>query len=133
MNPEYLKKMSAEELDAYAATFGAAFGKTMKKLNEEQKREQLAARRERTVDMTVLGVPLTISVKRRADTENFADPIDSKDRTMADITGAFEYLLGAEQYAELTKAATDEDGSLDETALTYAFNAILANNELKNA
>lgn len=133
MNPEYMQKMSKEELDAYAAVIGRAFAKSIKDMDADAKREQLQVRRERTVDMTVLGVPLSVSVKRRADTERFAELVDKQGRTMADIEQAFAYLLGEEQHAELRKAATDSDGTLDETALVYAYNAILANNELKNA
>lgn len=132
MNPEYLNKMSDKELNDLASSFGAAFGKTVKKLDTEAKIEELKKYRERTATIRVLGVDLSISVKKRNDVDNFAYLLDKPDRTQEDIENAYKFLLGEVQYAELVLACTDEDGSIDYQALVYAFNAITANDDLKN-
>ena len=128
MNPEYMARMGAKELEAYAQAMGfsTAAGK-----DAAAKVEIINGKRERKADMTVLGVDLSVPIKRAHD-KRVNDLLNKRGRTDADVMEAFRILLGEDQMAELTKAATDEDGTYDEVAMAFAFNQILSNKQLKN-
>lgn len=128
MNSEAMARMSAAELDAYARAMGftAAAGKTA-----EDKIRIIEAKRSREVTVTVLGTVLSIPVKRAHD-KRFSELMGKRPRTDGDVEEAFRILLGDEQFDELYRAATDEDGTLDEAAIAYAFSALLGNADLKN-
>ena len=128
MNPDRMRSMSASELDAYAEALGfsARAGRTA-----EAKIKIIEERRGRTAELSVLGVQLSVPVKRAHD-GRFSALLDKEGRTGDDVRDAFKFLLGEEQHAELTAAATDEDGTLDEAAIAYAYNALLGSKELKN-
>lgn len=129
MNPEYLKRMGADELDAYAEALGfsARAAKTA-----DAKRALIERRRERGVDVTALGVELHIPMKAAHDLR-VTRLIESPTRTDADVEEAFRILLGSEQMDELAAAATDEDGTIDAVALAMAYNSVLTSEELKNS
>lgn len=128
MNPDRMRSMSASELDAYAEALGfsARAGRTA-----DAKIKIIEERRGRAAELSVLGVQLSVPVKRAHD-GRFSALLDKKDRTNDDVRDAFVFLLGEEQHAELVAAATDEDGTLDEAAIAYAYNALLDSRELKN-
>lgn len=132
MNSEYLKNMSKDELNAYAKYFGAEFGKTVSKLDHDNKVAEIQRKRERIVTLRVLGIDFEIPVKRRMDDEHFGNLFDKQDRSMEDVLAAMKFLLGDEQFAKLVEACTDEDGTGDTTAMAYAVNTILASDKLKN-
>lgn len=128
MNPEYMKRMGSKELEAYAQAMGftTAAGK-----DAAAKVEIINRKRERAAEVSVLGVDLSVPVKRAHD-KRVNDLLNKRGRTDADVMEAFRILLGDDQMAELVKAATDEDGTYDEVALSFAFNSILASKQLKN-
>lgn len=129
MNPEYLKRMGADELDAYADALGfsARAAKTA-----DAKRALIERRRSRGVDVAALGMTLHVSAKAAHDLRVLR-LIEKPDRTESDVEEAFRILLGDEQMAALEAAATDEDGTIDEVALAMAYNRVLTSEELKNS
>lgn len=129
MNPDNLKRMGAEELDAYAKALGFSViaGRTA-----EDKARLIEERRRRAARVECLGVDLSIEVRKARD-RRVSALLAKEDRTGADVAEAFRLMLGQEQYDELERAATDEDGVVDEAALTCAFNRILDSDELKNS
>lgn len=128
MNSEFLRAMGPDELDAYAQALGfsAKAGKTA-----AAKVKIIEERRARTASVTVIGVQLEIPIKRAHDAR-VDELLGREGRTREDVVAAFDLLLGPEQHAELTRAATDEDGTVDDAALSLAYNALLASKELKN-
>lgn len=120
--------MGVGELDGYAKALGidVRAGRTA-----EEKAKIISERRGRVATVTVLGMQLNVPVKRAHDKRVSA--LLAKDgRTMADVDEAFRIMLGDEQMEAVRLASTDEDGTVDEAALSYAYNAILGSDELKN-
>ena len=128
MNPRYLANMSEDELEAYANELGFT---TRAAAGREAKAALIERRRERGVDVDAIGVSLHLTVKAAHD-RRFQELISKRDRDGRDVEDAFRLLLGDEQFGELQQAATDEDGTVDEDALAYAYNRILSCEELKN-
>lgn len=128
MNGEYLRAMGPAELDAYAEALGfsAKAGKTA-----AAKVKIIEEKRGRAASLSVLGVQLEVPVKRAHDAR-VDELLGKESRTRADVTEAFTLLLGEAQHAEIVRAATDEDGTVDDAALSYAYNALLESKELKN-
>lgn len=132
MNSNALANMTKDELNAYAATLGDAFGKTVSKLAKDEKVEQIQRKRERVAVVRVLGLDLSIPVKKRMDDENYGNLLDKPNRTAEDVINAYKFLLGEEQFEELWNACTDDDGTFDTGAFAYAHSVIATNEELKN-
>ena len=88
-------------------------------------------KRGRCAELTVLGIAMSIPVKRAHD-RRFIDAMNKEDRTTEELDGAFRFLLGDEQYASLMEAVTEDDGTQDDDALGYAYNKLLSSAELKN-
>lgn len=127
MNTETMQNMTVAELEAYANSLGF----TLKACKDKADKIALIGRRRaRAATVPVLGLDLSIEV-RRFRSSKFADVINDRSRTGADLTEAFRGLLGDEQYEALVAACTEEDGELDEDALAFAFGRILASDELK--
>lgn len=120
--------MSVDELDGYAKALGidVRAGKTA-----EEKAKIISERRGRVATVTVLGMQLDVPVKRAHD-KRVSELLDKDGRTTEDIDEAFRIILGDEQLDALRLATTDDDGTVDEAALSYAYNAILGSDELKN-
>ncbi len=128
MNTQTMEGLSNEELEAYAQTMGF----TTKACKDKADKIALIQRkRSRSVTVTVLGLDLLVSV-RRFRSSKFGDVITSRGRTSAELMGAFRDLLGDDQFDALMDVCRDEDGEPDEDAVAYAFNVILATDELKN-
>lgn len=126
MNKDNLARMGSKELDAYAQTMGfSAKGAR----GAEAKRELIERRRARCAELTVLGVDLSIPVKRAHD-KRVVDLMNSKDD--GKMMDGMRLLLGDEQFAELVAACTEEDGTSDVAAMAYAVIAITGSDELKN-
>lgn len=128
MNSECMGRMTPKELEAYAKAMGFT---TKAAAGAEAKADLIAKRRNRVVEMRVIGVDLSVPIKRAHD-KRVSDLLGKRGRTDADVTEAFRLLLGDDQLKAVHDAATDEDGTVDEAAITYAFNAVLENPELKN-
>lgn len=127
MRHEVLMGMSKSELDDYAKVIGLDV--TAKK-TIALKVDAIETRRERVADIEVLGLTLSIPVKRMHDKR--VTDICSKPLTDELATELLGLLLGDEQEAKLIEAATDEDGTVDVEAMGLAIASITQSEELKN-
>lgn len=128
MNPSYLARMSAAELDKYASVVGVTLDGITSK---EAKIEAIQERREHCAHVSTLGITFTIPLKRVHD-KRVSDLLGKVGRTDEETEEAMRLLLGDEQMAELISACTDEDGIFDVDAMALAFIAIITSDQLKN-
>lgn len=127
MNKEAMQNMTVRELEDYANSLGF----TLKAATDKaDKIDLLERKRARAATVSVLGLELSIEVKRFRSSK-FADVINDRDRTAAKLCDAFAGLLGEEQYAKLIDVCTEDDGEVDEDALAFAFATIIKSDELK--
>lgn len=128
MNTDYMRKMSADELEAYAKQMGftLAAGKTI-----EDKIAIIEAKRSREVDLTLLGVPVSVPIKRMYD-KRVTDLLAKKNRTDDETMAMFRLIVGDEACDEVVAAATEDDGTVDNNALGYAIAALVTDKDLKN-
>ena len=128
MNPEYMARMSASELDEY----GAALGIEMRPAKtKDDKRRLIERRRGRVAVVRALGIDFEIPVKRARD-RRLSGLVGKPDATDADMESAMRLLLGDEQMAELAEACTEPDGTVDVDAMAAAYVRIVTSDELKN-
>ena len=123
MNKDYLAMMDEGELEAYAKVLGFT---TAAAQTAADKAKLIEQKRGRCAELTVLGIAMSIPVKRAHD-RRFIDAMNKEE-----LDGAFRFLLGDEQYASLMEAVTEDDGTRDDDALGYAYNKLLYSAELKN-
>lgn len=128
MNPEYMERMSAKELDEYAKSCGIQVTRLKSK---QDKIRVINERRERSVIVRALGIDFEIPIKRVHD-KRLADLINKPNATDDDMAEAMLLLLGQEQLDELVRACTEEDGSVDVDAMAVAYVRIITSKELKN-
>lgn len=127
MNPEYLERMSANELNEYGKALGIdmAPAKTV-----EEKIKLIEGKRNKQVVIPVLGLELSVPKKRIRDQRITRIIADSM--TDGEAEEAMTLLLGEDQMAEVVKACTDEDGTIDTIAMGYAFTEVFSSPALKN-
>lgn len=127
MNTDYMRKMSADELEAYAKHMGftLAAGKTI-----EDKIAIIEAKRSREAGMTLLGVPVSVPIKRLHD-KRVTDLL-AKKRTDEETMRMFRLIVGDESCDKVVDAATEDDGTVDNDALGYAIATLVMNKDLKN-
>lgn len=127
MNPEYLERMSASELNEYGKALGIdmAPAKTV-----EEKIKLIEGKRNKQVVIPVLGLELAVPKKRIRDQRITRIIADSM--TDGEAEEAMTLLLGEDQMAEVVKACTDEDGTIDTIAMGYAFTEVFSSPALKN-
>lgn len=128
MRHEALMAMSETEIDGYARVIGIDV--TGKKTVEEKVAE-IEARRERTAEIDVLGVTLTVPIKRMRD-KRVADIMAKRVMSDADANKLLDLVLGKEQVKKLVQQATDSDGTVDTDALGFAIATIVTSDALKN-
>lgn len=127
MNPDYLARMSAKQLDNYGNELGLDMSKAK---SIDAKVELIESKRNAEVSISVIGLELKIPKKRIADRR--LGRLLSHQLTDDQAEAALVLLLGDEQFAELVKACTDEDGTVDTTAMGMVFVEVLGSDELKN-
>lgn len=128
MNPKYMQLMSAEELEQYAQ----ALGFTAKAApTAEGKVELITSRRERSVEIGVLGLTVAVPMKAMRD-KRVTDLLNKEGRGEEDLDAAFRIVLGKAQQDAIVAACTDPDGTVDNVALGLAYGRILNSEELKN-
>lgn len=127
MNPEYLERMGANELNEYGKALGIdmAPAKTV-----EEKIKLIEGKRNKQVVIPVLGLELAVPKKRIRDQRITRIIADSM--TDGEAEEAMTLLLGEDQMAEVVKACTDEDGTIDTVAMGYAFTEVFSSPALKN-
>ena len=69
---------------------------------------------------------------RAAHDLRFTQLINKPDRTDDETEAAMAMLLGEEQMGALREAATEDDGTVDQDALAFAYMRVLSSDELKN-
>lgn len=128
MNKEAMARMSSEELDEY----GKLLGLTMKVAkSKDEKAAFIERRREKVANVHALGLDLQVPVKRMSD-KRVTDITNNPKSTDDDLVQAMTLILGEEQFGEVMKAVTEEDGTVDVNALGYCFSTIITSDELKN-
>lgn len=126
MNKAFLERMSADELERYANTMGFS---VLSAKGDDAKRDLIISKRERCAELTVLGVELSIPMKRTMDQRIIDEVNKGSDDGYA---RAINLILGDEQYERLIDACTEDDGLLDTAALGYAATEIMTSDALKN-
>ena len=128
MRTEALNAMTDEELEQYARTLGFT---TKAAKSHDAKVRLIAKRRERGVDVSALGVDLRVPVRAAHDLR-FTQLINKPDRTDDETEAAMTMQLGEEQMGALREAATEDDGTVDQDALAFAYMRVLSSDELKH-
>ena len=128
MNAKYLERMSAKELDEYAQALGI-MSKAAK--SKQDKISLIEHRREKIATVRALGIDFEIPIKRAHD-KRVSELLDKDGRTDAETEEAMRLLLGDEQMDELANACTEEDGTIDVSAMGVAYVRILTSEQLKN-
>lgn len=128
MNKEFLARMSSEELDEYAKCLGIELRPAKTK---EDKIALITRRRERTAQVSALGMDFDIPIKRAHD-KRIIDLMEKPDRTDEETYEVMALFLGEQQFEKLIEACTEEDGTIDIDALGIAFVKIITSDELKN-
>lgn len=128
MKPEILNKMSDAEINEYAASLGIELAPAS---NREDKVLLIESRRERSVTVTLLGIPFKVPIKAAYD-QRVETLLTKRDRTDEDTFEAMRLMLGEAQTAVLVDACTDIDGTIDAAALGVAFVRLITSEELKN-
>ncbi len=128
MKPEVLNKMSDAEINEYAASLGIELAPAS---NREDKVLLIESRRERSVTVTLLGIPFKVPIKAAYD-QRVETLLTKRDRTDEDTFEAMRLMLGEAQTAALVDACTDIDGTIDAAALGVAFVRLITSEELKN-
>lgn len=128
MRKETLESLSAADLDLYARAIGCDVSKAKTKA---QKVAAIEKRHERTADVEVLGVTVTIPIKR-VYSKQMDELLMEIRKDGNGVYKALETLLGDEQYQTVVDAATDEDGTVDAVAIGFALDRLMRSDELKN-
>ncbi len=123
-----MMEMSLEQLDRYGEVCGIdVTGRRTK----AQKVAAIEQRRERTADIDVLGMTLSVPIRALHD-KRVTDMLQSKDFGDEQATELMLMLLGEEQYEALLDRCTDDDGVVDVEAVGFAYGVITSSEELKN-
>ena len=128
MRKEILEQMSDAEIVEYARALGIS-SKELKKANN--KATFIYDRWEREVKIPVFGETFKVKAKTVKD-KRFVDIVTSKNPTDEQMMEALLVLLGEEQTQKLYELCTDEDGTVDISAVALGFVSIVNNSELKN-
>lgn len=127
MNPDYLVRMNAQQLDEY----GKVLGIDMKDAKTiDNKVELIEKRRNNEATVSVLGLELRVPKKRMTDKR----VTDLLEKSMSDVEAeeCMTLLLGEDQMAQVVTACTDVDGSVDTIAMGIVFTTVFTCEELKN-
>lgn len=128
MRHETLARMSEVQLDAYADLLGID---TRNIDGVDAKVDEIESRRGRVAEVGVLGITVTIPMKRLHD-RRIMDRYSGKAMTNSTLEDFIRDLVGDDQMDAIRDACTDEDGTVDSEALLYAYTCINGADELKN-
>lgn len=128
MNSKSMGSMSPGELDAYARVMGFSVDDLA---SAAEKADEIRRRRAREVEMTVLGVHVSVPVRRMHD-KRVTDLLAMDGRTDAETERMARLIVGDEAWEAIVAAATEEDGTVDNDALGYAISAVVYDGRLKN-
>lgn len=128
MKHEVLVALDTAELKEYARRLGIKVPNGMTKAAIV---EMVEERRERSAEIEVLGVTVSVPIKRLHD-KRVTDVLNSRDLTEEQLVEVFDSLVGDEKAKEIVDACTDEDGTLDVDAYAMCINHVIYNDKLKN-
>lgn len=128
MKHEAMMDMSKTDLDEYGKALGIDV--TGKK-TVAAKVEAIEEQRGRTAEIDILGITVTIPIKRFHD-KRVSDIYAKSPMTDDDANALFVMILGEKQAAKVAEQATDEDGTVDVDAMGYALAKLLTSEQLKN-
>lgn len=129
MKSEILDQLTAKELEQYAKHMGLQVipGKSLK-----EKRNAIKRKRDKVKTITVLGMEISVAVKRFHDGKVTSFFESTEGKTDSDYIEMLRYIIGDEQMDSLVDACTDDDGSFDNDAMAYVMATIIYSEELKN-
>lgn len=128
MNPEYMARMTAAELDEYAKALGFS---VVSKKGRDAKSKIIEERRARCATVRALGIDFEIPIRRMHD-KRVVDLFANARKDDSAASEFMEAVLGAEQMEQLVEACTEPDGSVDVDAMGLAMVRIAYAPELKN-
>lgn len=128
MKKETLLSLTAEEIDRYAGMLGVD---TTKLGAKAAKVERIEKARQRSVDIEVLGMTLTVPIKRMHD-KRITDRMGAGRLTDGQLDELMADLLGQDQVSAVYEHCTDEDGTVDVEAVALVYSSIVRSDELKN-
>ncbi len=120
--------MSPEQLDGYARMLGfdVSGSKTV-----AEKVEAIEERRERVATVDVMGLSVTVPMKRLHD-KRLMDKYAGGISTNSEMESFIADLVGDEQMRAIRDLVTDDDGTVDADAYALVLGAINTADELKN-
>ncbi len=131
MRSEILLEMSPEEVDAYAKLLGV---NTTGLKTVRAKVNLIEKRRAKEAEIDVFGLTIRIPIKRAHD-KRYVDMYVKGTKDGLTDEEAMEMLLsliGEDQYQALVDRCTEEDGTIDNDAVTLGVAMIVGADELKN-
>lgn len=128
MRKETLLSLTGGEIDAYAEVLGID---TTKLKAKAAKVEKIEKARQRAVDIDVLGMTLTVPIKKMHD-KRITDRMNSGRLDDRQLDALMADLLGEEQLAKVYEHCTDEDGTIDVEAVALVYTTLVKADELKN-
>lgn len=130
MKPEYLKQMSREELDQYAAIANYDLGKAR---SVDAKVSAIQEAREHVATVKVLGgLEVSIPIRRMHD-KRLSDLLGRRGKLSdEDIEKLFVGLVGDDQAKAIEERCTDDDGTVDVDAYSLAIAQVLGSQSAKN-
>ena len=128
MRKETLLSLTGGEIDAYAEVLGID---TTKLKAKAAKVEKIEKARQRAVDIDVLGMTLTVPIKKMHD-KRITDRMNSGRLDDRQLDALMVDLLGEEQLAKVYEHCTDEDGTIDVEAVALVYTTLVRADELKN-
>ena len=128
MRKETLLALTGAEIDEYAAMLGIDTSKIKAKA---AKVERIEKARQRTVDVEVLGLTVTVPIKRLHD-KRITDRMNAGMLSDKQFEELMADILGEEQLARVFEHCTDEDGTIDVEAAAMFYTSIVKSDELKN-
>lgn len=130
MRPEYLKQMSREELDQYAAIANYDLGKAR---SVDAKVSAIQEAREHVATVRVLGgLEVSIPIRRMHD-KRLSDLLGKRGKLSdEDIETLFVGLVGDDQAKAIEERCTDDDGIVDVDAYSLAIAQVLRAQSAKN-
>lgn len=129
MKHDALMAMGLDALDGYARVLGID---TTGKGTREEKVTAIEDARQRTADVDVLGVTVTVPIRRAHDRSVAGVLAKGRRITDKDAEKVMRAVLGDGQYGMVVDAATDDDGVVDNDALGFAFWQLFGSEQLKN-
>lgn len=120
--------MTDAQIDAYAGLLGIDVDGCSTKAEKVAKIEE---RRERVATVDVVGLHISIPIKRIHD-KRLMEKYAGKAHTNEELESVIRDMVGDDQMEEIREVCTDEDGTVDADGYLVVLDAINRSDELKN-